>query len=118
MGVFITIVAAIFDYGWYFFLRSSAISAAREGCRSGAVLPQDNSPTPDARATTVMTNLLANYGQKCGGDDCDVAATYVDTSPTEQLQCTVTVNYDSLTGLSPMPGEIVIVSTSLLEDQD
>lgn len=120
MGVFVSVVGAIMDYGWYFYRRSVATTAVIDGCRAGALLPKDFSPDPEARAVDSMATTMSQYGMTCttGSGDCSLSTAYTDATPTEQLQCTVNLTYSSFTGIIPLPKQILVTSSSILENQD
>lgn len=117
LPVFLLILTATFDYGWYFFQRAAVLEATRQGCRAGSVLEKDNATTPTAQAKSTIDDFLDSYGVSCG-DNCEVKAAYTGASPSEQLQCDISIDFDSFTGLVVMPATIDATALALLENQD
>ena len=60
LPVFLLLLLAAIDWGWYFVLRESAIHATREGARIGSVAPDTGTATTDATLAvrTYLTNAL------------------------------------------------------------
>ena len=58
LPVFLLLLLAAIDWGWYFVLRESAIHATREGARIGSVAP--DRPTAEADALLAVHSYLAN----------------------------------------------------------
>lgn len=58
LPVFLLMLVAAIDWGWYFVLRQSVVHATREGARIGSVAP--NAGTAAADATQAVRNYLTN----------------------------------------------------------
>ncbi|MCB9758331.1 MAG: pilus assembly protein [Alphaproteobacteria bacterium] len=103
LPVFVTIMVGIMDFSWFFFVRSTVINAVRDGCRAGAVVPPDENPELVARAE--MEDILATWNADC--NDPNITCTFdiqaSGSSPSEVLECSITLEQDPLIGLVPMP---------------
>lgn len=60
LPVFLLLLLAAIDWGWYFVLRENAIHATREGARVGSVAPDTGTAATDATLAvrTYLTNVL------------------------------------------------------------
>lgn len=58
LPVFLLLLLAAIDWGWYFVLRENVVNATREGARVGSVAPGTDAASIDA--TTAVTNYLRN----------------------------------------------------------
>ena len=60
LPVFLLLLLAAIDWGWYFVLRENVIHATREGARVGSVAPDTGTATTDATLAvrTYLTNAL------------------------------------------------------------
>lgn len=118
LPVLIAIIVAIMDYGWFFTENSRVVAATREGVRLGVTYATDDSPTPDAAATTRINAVLTDYG--FDPSDATITTEYVGTSPEQMLRVTVTLPYVPLVGMIPvaLPPNLNGSMTMLLELQD
>jgi len=109
------ILMGIIDYGFYFFLNSSAVNAAREGARAGArfgVTAADSAGAVDA-AEAAATSFLAGANIGVGGGTNNATVNAEMNIP--NLVVTVTINpFTPLTGFVPaalLPDRISYVSS-------
>jgi Flp pilus assembly protein TadG len=58
LPVFLLLLLAAVDWGWYFVVRENVVNATREGARIGAAAPSAGAASLDA--TTAVTNYLRN----------------------------------------------------------
>lgn len=123
LPVFLALVGVIFEYGFYFFMRSVVSQSVRDGCRSGAVIPPSDSPDPATTAEETIGESMRAYafmGADCGsGDDerCDIQAQYSGASPSELLVCNMEISFGGITGAVPVPDSISYSSMAMLEVQ-
>ena len=95
-------VIGIFEFGWFFWQKSTTIDAVRHGCREGSMYaeaPEDGS----ASAVDVAYDaIVARLGQTnlCGGT-CLLSAYTSRVGSTDFLYCTAEVEYQSITGFFP-----------------
>jgi len=123
LPVFLALVGVIFEYGFYFFMRSVVSQSVRDGCRSGAVIPPSDSPDPASTAEDSIASQMRAYsfmGADCAaGDDdrCDIQTQFSGSSPSEVLVCTMEIGFGGITGAVPVPDTISYSSMVLLEVQ-
>jgi len=117
--LFVLIVAAIMEFGWMFFVRSTVIHAVRDGCRAGAVIPFGETPSPTEVAQTRMTDFLGGYSIDCRGaeDRCGITVTTEGESPYETMECSLDIAYDPIIGLIPAPDRLGARSIVMFEIQ-
>ena len=58
LPVFLLLLLAAIDWGWYFVVRENVVNATREGARVGSVAPSTDAASLDA--ATAVTNYLRN----------------------------------------------------------
>ncbi len=100
--LFITLIIGIFEFGWFFWQKSTTIDAVRHGCREGSLYAQ--APTDGSFAATdvafdEMTSRLATTNL-CSGS-CVLSAYTSEVGATDFLFCNAEVEYRSLTGFLP-----------------
>ena len=119
LPLFVALVAAIMEYGWMFYVRSTVIHAVRDGCRAGAVIPWSESPSPTEVAEQRMTSFLAGYSIDCRGDSerCGISVGSEGESPYETMTCELTIAYEPLLGLLPAPAQLGAGSVVMYEIQ-
>jgi hypothetical protein len=113
------VIAAIFEFGWMFFIRSTVIHAVRDGCRAGAVVPQNESPSPAEVAQATMTDFLGGYSIDCRGAEerCGMSITTQGESPYETMDCKLDIAYEPIIGLIPHPDRLGARSVIMFEIQ-
>lgn len=113
------ILSAMFEYGWIFFMRSTLIIATREGCRTGAVVPPDDSPSPESVAEQAIVDYMTQFNMDCSDEsaNCEITVTTNGDSPSETLVCNTIVQYNPITGLVPYPEEVTSQAITLFELQ-
>jgi Flp pilus assembly protein TadG len=123
LPVFVLLLAIIFEWGWYFFLRIQVINSVRSGCRQGAVVPATDDPAPDQVANSAIQGMLSGssmMGADCNDpsdDRCTISTSTSGSSPTEMVVCEVVVEYPGLTGMVPVPSELRASSIAHIELQ-
>ena len=117
--LFVALVAAIFEFGWMFFMRSTVIHAVRDGCRAGAVVPRDEVPSPAEVAQTKMTEFLGGYSIDCRGAEerCGITVTTSGVYPYETMNCSLDIAYAPIIGLIPHPDRLGAKSVIMFEIQ-
>lgn len=93
LPVFVVIMFSIIEFSLMFFVRSQVVNAVRDGCRAGAVTPQDEAPDDVARQR--MADDLTIF-VNCDESSCVSTATITGVSPEESLYCTLDVTYNFL----------------------
>ena len=123
LPVFLALIGVIFEYGFYFYMRSVVSRTVLDGCRAGAVIPPNESPDPESTAENTMMQAMASYnfmGIDCSGTDdsrCDMNVQFSGASPSEVLSCDMTIDYGGITGAVPVPDTINYASFAMLEVQ-
>ncbi len=123
LPVFLALVGVIFEYGFYFFMRSVVSRTVRDGCRAGAVIPPDESPDPQSTAEDAIASSMSAYsfmGIDCSSADdnrCETDIQFSGSSPSEVLSCDMTISYGGITGAIPVPETIQYSSFAMLEVQ-
>jgi len=100
LPVLCALILGMIDYGYFFFLNSTVVNAAREGARAGVVITT-NATDAENTAEAVATRYLAAANIGIGG--CLNCATVVATyDGSNDLQMTVTIDpFTPLTGFLP-----------------
>lgn len=123
LPVFIGVLSFAFEYSYYFFMRSTAMDAVRQGCRTGAVIPPQGARSPaDAASDAIKSNMSGSgfFGIDCrapGDDRCEVSVSQDGDVPSQTLTCSIAMAYPSMTGLIPVPSAVEARSVQLLEIQ-
>jgi len=118
MPVFILLVFGMMEYGWAFFMRTGVINSVRAGCRTAVVVHPDDDPAEVAEQT-IEQNLLI-YTIDCSdlNTTCNITTGLSGTSPTEQIDCEVDVNYEPImAGLITAPTQVQAATSMVLELQ-
>jgi len=118
MPTFIILVFGMMEFSWAFFMRAGVINSVRSGCRDGSVVHPDDDPS--ATAEVSIQDNLQLYTIDC--DDlnttCQITTALSGSSPTEQVDCEVQVNYEPiLGGLVTAPTQILASTSMVLELQ-
>ncbi|MCO4772542.1 MAG: pilus assembly protein [Deltaproteobacteria bacterium] len=117
LPVFLLLVFAIMEYGWLMFSQHSIEAAARDGCRSGAVVgPQESAPT-DPSIQRAHAVIDAAIGGSCDGAGCEVTVSIEGDRPNQVLVCDVARDYTPLIGLLPTPARLTANASDWLEVQ-
>jgi Flp pilus assembly protein TadG len=112
LPVFLLLLLASIDWGWYFVLRETAVNATREGARVGSVAPADLAAADAARA--VQTYLTNSLGPR------HVHAEAIQVTPTTvrgyQAISVSLVNYPagSITGFTPTRVPTTLTATTVM----
>jgi hypothetical protein len=121
LPVYLAMMAMIFDYGWFFFMRSVAQTSVREGCRAGAVIPPDDDATDTAKSAIQDGMSGFNFfGVDCSSAEdarCGITIETSGSSPNETIDCQLSVEYPGMTGFIPMPGAVQARSSVRFELQ-
>jgi Flp pilus assembly protein TadG len=121
LPIFLALMALIFDYGWFFFMRSIAQTSVRDGCRTGAVIPPDDDATGEAKsAIQAGMSGFSFFGVDCTSPTdsrCGIAVTTSGASPDETIDCTIEIEYPGMTGIIPMPDTVRAQSSVRFELQ-
>ena len=100
LPVFVVLLAAVVDYGWYFFGVAMGEMAVHRGCRAGATVDPVRG-NPHAAVVAEMGTWLGAIGTSCGEATC---ATRQEGDLTNlHLVCEVHWDYDGLLGVAPTP---------------
>lgn len=99
--VFLTLLFAIMDYGWYFFRRANLQEAVVEAARRGAAIPETSSPGPEGEARRVIEDKLTGMG--IDPADASIAAEVRGSRPTKTLFVTASMPYQDLITFIPLP---------------
>jgi Flp pilus assembly protein TadG len=118
LPIFLLLLLAAIDWGWYFVLRETAIHAAREGARTGSV--QDTPAAQTQAAQTAVTNYLTGAGFRSQTPAVSLSTITVGGNPVTVISVGL-VNYPagSITGYQPtrVPATITVQSVMRLEVQ-
>ncbi len=119
MPVFVLLLAGLMEFSWLMFTRSGLNAAIRSGCRAGVLVDPDDIPDPEQVTAEVAAEKLSRYGISCSGEGarCTIETEYISEDPIESLRCTVTLEYQTLTGLVPAPETLRAISEMRLERQ-
>lgn len=120
LPIWFALVAAIAEFGWYFFHATRLDSAANLGCRDGALVDPGigdvHLDRMESAATARMVEVLTALGDpEC--TSCDVEAFTLGAAPRRTLVCVARRDLQPLVGLYLGPQELVSVQVSRLEWQ-
>ncbi len=115
LPVLLLLLAGVVDYGWYFFVQSAVLNAAKDAVRMGVVA--DMGEDPGDLAEEIMTEVLDDAGLPCGGT-CTVTGNITVISGYRLLEVEVDRPFDPIVGLFPTPASNAVSYRMLLEDQD
>lgn len=104
LPILMTLLMAIIDWGYYFYLSSTVVNAAREGARVGAVQSEAGAAASQAQATAqaYLTNVGIPIG--AGANQAQVPTPDQPSDGSPNLTVTVTVDeFASLTGFLAPP---------------
>lgn len=99
--VFLTLLFAIIDYGWYFFRRATLQDAVMEGTRVGAAVPVGDSPGPEEVARDKVEAELSARG--IDPASATITTTISGSSPAQTLAVDASVPFDDLVAFVPLP---------------
>ncbi len=120
LPVYLLLVFAILEYGWLMLSQASLGTAARDGCRQGAVvLPWVGSGSDGSidTAQSVIDARLAELGLSCAQTTCEVTVAIEGDRPDQALTCDITRDYGPIIGLLPTPGQLTTTASTWLEYQ-
>lgn len=115
LPLLLVLLAAVIDYGWYFFVQGAVLNAAKDAVRMGVVAHQSEPPGP--LAELVMNDVLIDAGLPCDGV-CTVTAAIVTMEGYRLLEVEVARPFDPIVGLVPTPANNAVAYRMLLEEQD
>jgi Flp pilus assembly protein TadG len=116
LTAFTALFFGIMDWGWMFYQRSNVMEAVLEACREGVTVSQSATPGPTSVATSTVEEILTEYG--FDPDDADILVTTEGSTPDEVLVVSVSVPFDPLLGLVPVPEDLGVEMSMYLELQD
>ena len=124
--VFVFLVFGGLEILWYSIEAGRVQSALVAGCRGGAATGGNIFVDPFTRAAELVNSTVSRVSRfDCGAGDCDIIISESDLSSPEVLwmDCTVHVNYTTLTSFVPgIPEEITARSSQPiarpLEEED
>lgn len=98
-----TLIMAILDWSYYFYLCETAVNAAREGARVGVI--QSTEALAESEAETTATNYLAGGGITVGEgvNQATVDATQPSTGSPNMTVTVAIPTFTSLTGFLAPP---------------
>ncbi len=99
LPILLVVLFGLIDAGWIFYNHGILVRAVRQGCRAGAVVDADGSPTTSA--ATAIAQLMDDWNYACPSTElCEPQVTVTsDTQGRDVLACRVSVPVASLTGL-------------------
>ena len=104
LPLLLTLVLGAIDWGWYFFIDQLVTNAAREGARSGTMLPPTSTDSDAAAAAmSASKNSLTSVKLKTTGVSATTVTVTTASGPTKAVQVTITYPVGSLTGFLPPP---------------
>ncbi len=115
LPVLLLLLAGVVDYGWYFFVQSAVLNAAKDAVRMGVVA--EAGEDPGDLAEQVMTDVLEDAGLPCTGT-CTVTGSIAVISGYRLLEVEVIRPFEHIVGLIPTPASNAVSYRMLLEEQD
>jgi Flp pilus assembly protein TadG len=108
LPLFLTMVLGAIDWGWFFYIDQLVTNAAREGARTGSLVPPPPTSTV-GQATYAAQQAGLNFLERMRLTRTGVAAAYTTVDGTDAISVTVTYPVGSLTGFlsSVMPKNAV-----------
>lgn len=110
LPILVALLTGISDLGVYFSARMSVTSAARDAARAASLTPIGDPVTPVGVAQGQASLTAAGLN---GQTTCEV----IGFSPDQAVRCFVTVGFDPLFGLVPVPATLESTVTMRMEEQ-
>jgi Flp pilus assembly protein TadG len=118
LPVFLLLLLASIDWGWYFLQRETVLNAVREGARVGSV--QDTPTAATQAASVAVASSLTRTGMRAHTATVGLGTVTVAGAPVTVVQVGL-VNYPagSITGFAPtrVPATITVQAVMRLEIQ-
>ncbi|HEY2731765.1 MAG TPA: TadE/TadG family type IV pilus assembly protein [Polyangia bacterium] len=120
LPIFLAVLFAIIDYGWFFYQRFTLAAAVRDGLHFGAAFPMSSDPC--AKAVQQAKDDLSLSGSpinplNVNWNSCLGGASYSGTSPHQFLTMTASMNFTPLVGFVKLPTQMSLQMSTLLEIQ-
>jgi hypothetical protein len=118
LPLFLMLIFAMLEYSWVMLSQASLGSAARDGCRHGAVVAPWNGPGSDgsiAEAQDVIDARLEAFGVSCASAACEISVEIEGERPDQVLTCRIARDYQPIIGLLPTPDQLSTTASTWLE---
>jgi len=120
LPIWLTVISAIFDFGWLLFHQTSLDAAANMGCRSASLVDPGNRDQDVALVLAEAQTATLDAMQQLGNGacpDCVITASLVGSAPTRTLVCVATRSVHPLVGLALGEHQIVATQAARMEWQ-
>ena len=117
LPLFLAVVFATVDYGWFFYQRFTLAAAIRDAVRYGATFPMSLDPYTTAKSRAIADLSLAGSPVNPNNVTWGPATTYSGTSPNEFMSLSGTLTFTPLVGFVKLPTSMSFQMSLLLELQ-
>jgi TadE-like protein len=117
LPIFLAVLFAIVDYGWFFYQRFTLAAAIRDGVRYGVSFPMKSDPYGTAKARAIADLSLSGSPINPGNVTWGPATTYSGSSPDEFMTLQGTMPFTALVGFVKLPPSMSFQMSLMLEMQ-
>lgn len=118
LPVFVVMIFGMMEFSWVFFQPTTVVHAVRNGCRAGAtVYPDgDDRGAPADVTQDSIEGHLSDLGIDCNGNaSCSFDIQQVGATPSENLDCGFTTEWEPLLGLDMIPTPDQLSARSIMQ---
>jgi TadE-like protein len=117
LPIFLAVLFAMIDYGWYFYQRFTLAAAIRDGIHQGAAVQMSSDPCGTAITAAKADLSLAGSPINPTNVTWNLCPNYSGSSPTQFMSMTGTMNFTPLVGFVKLPAKLSFQMSTLLEIQ-
>jgi TadE-like protein len=117
LPIFLAVLFAIVDYGWFFYQRFTLAAAIRDGVRHGASFPMKSDPYGTAKQRAIDDLSLSGSPINPNNVAWGPATTYTGSSPDEFMTLQGTMPFVPLVGFVKLPPSMSFQMSLMLEMQ-
>ncbi len=118
LPVFVALIFGMMEFSWVFFQRTTVVHSVRNGCRAGATVHPDGDDrgSPATVAQDAIEGYLSELGLDCGANiSCTFDIQQVGSTPSENLDCSFSMDWEPLLGLAMVPHPDQITARSIMQ---
>ncbi|HEV3033085.1 MAG TPA: TadE family protein [Polyangia bacterium] len=117
LPIFLAVLFAMIDYGWYFYQRFTLAAAIRDGIHQGAAVQMSLDPCGTAITAAKADLSLAGSPINPTNVNWNLCPSYSGSSPNQFMTISGDMNFTPLVGFVKLPAKLSFQMTTLLEIQ-
>jgi hypothetical protein len=117
LPIFLAVLFAMIDYGWYFYQRFTLAAAIRDGIHQGAAVQMSLDPCGTAITAAKADLSLSGSPINPTNVTWNICPSYSGSSPNQFMTMTGTMNFTPLVGFVKLPAKMSFQMTTQLEIQ-